>query len=53
LKFGFFFLHPTFFFLHPHNFKNPEPGLDLLFGKGNCGGVCYGFINPEVNIFFG
>jgi len=35
--------------MHPHNFKKPEIGLDFLFGKGHRGGVCYGFINPEVN----
>jgi len=48
---------PTFFFLHPHNFLNPETRLNLLFEKGRlpeigiCG-VCYGFINPELNFFF-
>jgi len=32
-----------------HNFKNSKTDLDLLFGKGHRGGVCYGFINLEVN----
>jgi len=49
---------PTFFFLHSHNFLNSKTDLDLLFEKEPWVirnwdmGVCYGFINPELNIFF-